>query len=148
MKTDELTGPPLALWVARSLGWKIEREDDENPESDLIGWGHAGGPHSFGPCGFRPDLNWKDGGPLLDRLMASGEWCIQPWDDSFRIAPGCTVIISNYTLGGEYYDAHDVPVKSGNKAPRMDFITPTLLQAVCQATVASIYGPNVPNGAP
>lgn len=146
MKTDELAGAQLALWVALALKLEDAGLSDDGLECLYV---HHEEPGDDGWwTEFRPHLDWGTVGPLLDRLMASGEWCIQPWDASLGIAPGCTVMISNYTLGGDSYDAHDVPVKHGNKAPRMDFITPTLLQAVCQATVASVYGPNVPNGAP
>lgn len=142
MRTNELTGEQLALWVARAANIKLMADMPPRLE----------GCFDRDACDYEawaPHEDWSQGGPLLDRLMASGEWHIEPWNDTgLGIAPGCTVMISNYMLGGPSYDAHDVPVKEGNTAPRMDFVTPALLQAVCQAIVASVYGPNVPDGAP
>lgn len=61
LKVAELTGAKLAEWVARAQGWRIE-----NDEGEIVCWDPLGGVHSFGQFGYRPDLNWADGGPIID----------------------------------------------------------------------------------
>lgn len=66
MKVAELEGHLLAEWVARANDWKVERDGD-HPGAELICWDDAGIPHSFGEYGYRPDLKWEQGGPIIER---------------------------------------------------------------------------------
>lgn len=66
MKTSELSGPLLAEWVARAQGWLVAPSDDQDQTSALMCW-EPGREASFGEFGYRPDLNWAQGGPIIER---------------------------------------------------------------------------------
>ena len=68
MLTAELTGALLAEWVARANGWKVEL-DGAHDSAQLICWTDEGIPRSFGECGYRPDLKWEFGGPIIERAQ-------------------------------------------------------------------------------
>jgi hypothetical protein len=61
-RVADLEGANLALWVARAIGWRIEYEG-----AKPICYDDQGSVYSFGKCGFRPDLNWSQGGPIIER---------------------------------------------------------------------------------
>jgi hypothetical protein len=121
MRVSELSGALLAEWVARANGWKVERDGDDE-EAGLICWDGNGEPFSFGELGYRPDLNWAQGGPLLDKFdvaflrgAATGEICA-------FIGP----------VGPSEFDE--------------DWMTgPDRLIAAGRAIVASVYGDTVPD---
>lgn len=139
MKVSELSGPLLREWVARANGWKIERDGD-HADAELICWGEQGEPFSFGEYGYCPDKNWAQGGPLVDKLIATGNWQIEPWDYE-EIEPG-SVLVTNYHIDSQDFDANDVPI-GGHNMPRMDFVAPDVLTGVCRATIANKYGDEV-----
>lgn len=120
MKVSELHGAELAQWVARAEGYKVEREDLGNRRfGDFIAWlGDV--PASFGDSGFRPDKNWSQGGPIIDKMPRLR---IQQNDDGYAVQvfndPNC--LIATYGYGK------------------------TILIAAMRCKVTSVFGPEVPD---
>lgn len=118
MKTSELTGADLALWVAKAKGWRIEHED-----GGPVCYGPSGYVGSFTEYGYRPDLKWEQGGPLIAQFNIELDrdkrkvWSahIREWVGSWR-----------YIAGAE----GDTP-----------------LEAVCRAVVEMAFGEDVPDEA-
>jgi len=134
MKVAELEGEALAEWVARAAGYPVQKDSGtltvELPFNPWVA--------SFGPHGFRPDLNWSQGGPLLDRF----EVCIGRGESS------------EYEVIREPFDG-DSP-RPGRRIDRRYAIArlfgredkhqgDTALIAGCRAIVASVYGAEVPD---
>jgi hypothetical protein len=115
MKTSELTGSKLAEWVARANAWTVER-DGEFPEAEYICVEPNGDVHSFGKFGYRPDLNWSQAGPIIERSIDQLEHS--------STDPGFTWNATN--------DQGDV------------YWGDTALEAAMRAYVASKYGANLP----
>ena len=115
MKVSELTGAKLAQWVALALGYKIERDGRE-----LVVYLPTGEPCSFGPHGWRPDLNWAHGGPIIqsEDICTAGNR-------------------ASYSLDALYHGDTPPAVYDGA----------TKLQAAMRAFVASKYGEEVPDAA-
>lgn len=70
-KVSELEGGLLAHAAALACGYRVERED---PTLEIwVVWfpaderGTLGPVSSFGPFGWRPDMKWVHGGPIIDR---------------------------------------------------------------------------------
>ena len=70
-KVSELEGGLLAHAAALACGYRVERED---PTLEIwVVWfpadekGTLGPASSFGPFGWRPDMKWVHGGPIIDR---------------------------------------------------------------------------------
>lgn len=139
MKVAELEGPKLAEWAARAQLWHVEPEDGK-PGGDLVVHPPDGVPRSFGEFGYRPDLNWSQGGPVVDRLIESGYWQIEPWEG--REWPRANTVNAR-----NYAGVVDSGVESlgNNTMPRADFPAPTVLVAACRALVFSVYGAEVPD---
>lgn len=130
MKVADLTGALLAEWVARANGWKVERDGD-HPAAELICWDDHGAPHSFGEYGYRPDKNWAEGGPVIERekidLMhveysgpAMGGSPGEPWN----------AMMKNLSIDNPDWDS-----MSG----------PTPLIAAMRAYIGSRFGSDVPD---
>lgn len=83
MKTSELEGSKLAEWVARANGWDVVRESGA-ADAEWICW-NGGDVHSFGAYGYRPEMNWAQGGPLIERERIAIEpvtgslWSAEKW---------------------------------------------------------------------
>jgi len=140
MKVAELEGAQLALWVARAVGYPILTDGDSpTVELPFDPW-----VASFGPHGFRPDLNWSQGGPVVDRLIKSGHWRIEPWVPEFGIGEGCTVMLCNYE---SVYENHDYFQRQlgGNDMEPASLMASTVQLAACRALVFSVYGAEVPD---
>jgi hypothetical protein len=75
MRTSELTGAKLREWVARAQGWKVEIDVDS-----LICFDESGTAHSFGEFGYCPDVNWAQGGPIIERERINLTW-LEPSDE-------------------------------------------------------------------
>lgn len=74
-KTSELTGALLAHAVALAAGYKVKRDCAEwavwlPPEATPDGCPV----HSFGAHGYRPDMRWEHGGPIIEREHLRVEW--------------------------------------------------------------------------
>lgn len=68
-KVSDLEGPLLARAVALALnGWRVYR-DGPDPSGEWIC--QDGAVHSFGRYGFRPDVRWEHGGPIIERERIS-----------------------------------------------------------------------------
>lgn len=102
MKTRELASEQLAEWVARANGWRVEPEElPDNPAP--ICWEPNGDVHSFSEFGYRPDLNWAQGGPIIERehielLFDGANWGVPTWlyggDSMEWAANGSTPLIA------------------------------------------------------
>lgn len=71
LKTKDLSGERLAEWVARANGWKVALDGDHD-DAEMVCWEPNGIVQSFSVFGYRPDRNWSQGGPILERLMMDG----------------------------------------------------------------------------
>lgn len=104
MNARELTGEALAVWVVRAQGWLICHHPDALSAhyADVVGGfiGYIGGDY---PTQYRPDINWSQGGTIIEResiaisrqLYSDGslrEWCAHPSGDhdSFLVLTGAT----------------------------------------------------------
>lgn len=153
MKVSELSGPLLGLWVARALGYELVDDHTQiglaaaDRRSPVIFYSDAGvlsvaGNGLMGKWG--PSTNWAQGGPLLDELIATGHWQVEPWD-SQTIATG-SVLVTNFHFTSEDFEPVVLPLGDHNM-PRMDFVASDVLTGVCRAKVAIAYGDEVPNEA-
>ncbi|MDF2461881.1 MAG: hypothetical protein K0Q43_116 [Ramlibacter sp.] len=71
MKTSELSGPVLAYMAAIAEGWTCYWTDS----AEQGDWLHPSGtPHGqrVHRASFRPDLDWSQGGTVIDRMMDEG----------------------------------------------------------------------------
>jgi hypothetical protein len=94
IKVAELTGAKLAEWVARAQVWRIETD-----EGEIVCYEPQGGVHSFGQFGYRPDLNWAEGGAIIERErielhLSGGEWYAQVQTKKWNGADGKTALIA------------------------------------------------------
>lgn len=65
---NELEGEALRLAVARAEGFRVDREDDEGSWCVWFPVGHRQYPcRSVTQHGWRPDVDWADGGPIIER---------------------------------------------------------------------------------
>lgn len=117
MKTSELTGRKLREWVARAQGWKVELDVDS-----LICFDEVGTPHSFGEFGFCPDVNWAQGGPIMDAERIS-----------------LLTITVNMGTAPPAWAANIIGMPAPAACGR------TMLEAAMRAFVASKYGDTVPD---
>lgn len=120
MDTSELTGEKLAEWVARAQGWRIDSEGGY-----LLCWTTVGVGRSFSQFGYRPDLNWVEAGPIIERE----EICIEPHAHFIEENGDTQWRAVIYYNAGESYGV------SG----------PTPLIAAMRAYVASKFGDAVPD---
>lgn len=126
MKAQDLTGAKLAQWVALALGYKIERDDGE-----LIVYLPTGEPCSFGPHGWRPDLNWAHGGPIIEQkrivvepLHEIGE---KPeWQCGVMGIYGCEGPEATYWINGNTVLVASMRALVANKYGYEDLPTPTI----------------------
>lgn len=84
-KVSELEGPTLARAVALVNGWRVYR-DGPNPEGEWICEEPNGAVHSFGEHGYRPDVRWEHGGPIIERKRIGvahfqTQWRACAWDN-------------------------------------------------------------------
>lgn len=69
---NELEGEALRLAVARAEGFRVEREDGEDSWCVWFPVGHHRHPcRSLTQHGWRPDVDWADGGPIIERESIS-----------------------------------------------------------------------------
>lgn len=122
MKTADMEGSKLAEFVARANGWIIELEGEET-----ICFDDLGQVHSFGQFGYRPDSNWHEAGPIIERESI----CIFPNIDG-------TWNAYVYPLVKDFYiDSMEISSKCINcKHP---------LIAAMRAYVVSKFGAEVPD---
>lgn len=126
MKTSELEGAQLAEWAARANGWKVERDGD-GPHAELICWDELGVGRSFSKHGYRPDLNWAQGGAIIDREA------IAIYRDEYRDGSG-------------RWDGFSATVPLVKRDPDHTVTSgPTHLVAAMRAYVASKFGATVPD---
>lgn len=64
MRTDELAGAELALWVARTIGLHITCDTWQGPDCDSVLPSEGPGLPMFR---FKPHTDWAQGGPLLEQ---------------------------------------------------------------------------------
>lgn len=117
-----LAGADLVLWVARAQKLNVVR-DGEREDAQWIVYFPNGFCRSFGACGYRPDLNWVDGGPLIDQ-------------HTIAIAKGMNQI----TFPGWHAKVGLVNAYDGDIGRQFG---PTPLIAAMRALVWSVYGDNV-----
>lgn len=135
MKVSELTGPALAEWVARAQGFPIERDS----AGLVCTLPFAPWVASFGEHGYRPDLNWTHGGPLLDKFQVcigrgqSVEYPVHRDIDDTPI-PGVRIEL-------KYATARVLDTEAKYQGD-------TTLIAGMRAIVASVYGSEVPDHPP
>lgn len=128
MKVSDLEGALLDYWVARTGNWPRPRVDDglcwiDVPSCD-------GDPAAALDAAFSPSTDWEIGGPILARMIESGEFCIWEYDG--------VVTVSSHDPEGL---SCKTPADEGVKAARGD--APTLLMAAMRAYVASKFGEEV-----
>lgn len=111
IETAALSGLPLRWMVALAT-----RKEMPNPEQ-FKAWGD-----------FNPDINWRQGGKLLNGLMKKGAWEVR--------SRSRTMTISNYT-------DDMVPVDGDWDTPIISFKGHCLLQISMLAIVAHRFGPKV-----
>lgn len=129
-RVADLEGAALAEWVARAQGWRIEHEG-----GSPICYDEQGSVYSFGKCGFRPDLNWSHGGPLIhckrinivDRAAYDG-----------KFLPGDSMQFAAF-IGDPYQIVDEGGLWFCDCQHGM-----TPLIAAMRAYVASVYGETVP----
>jgi hypothetical protein len=80
MKTSELTGAKLDLWVARAL----ELEPIIGEPEGFFFWNDDNGLHSGW---FAPSTDWAQGGPLIALHKINLECPIGDWYASIKIGP-------------------------------------------------------------
>jgi hypothetical protein len=128
MRVADLEGALLDYWVAKAEGDRLVRiigaEEHERCETrfgEKWSWNR-----------FMPSRAWMDGGPILARMIESGEFCI--WES------GGIITMRNY-------DAECTPCKQPMDwdQPEITGEGPTLLIAAMRAYVASKYGDEVPD---
>jgi hypothetical protein len=128
MKTSELTGADLALWVARAQGICLH----DAPHSKSCGnWGTdytctaCGKDPTDGPTltSWRPHESWAQGGPLLDECK-------------MHVAPP----VPDYDGDGWTAD-----LLSKHHGRYISISGATALQAICRAYVACHFGDTVPD---
>lgn len=144
MKASELEGALLDYWVAKAEDLAVDfrysryapvdsrppEREDEPFYAHVIEEGWAAYPEGF-PRAFGPSIDWAQGGPLLARMIESGEYCV--WENY-----EC-VTVSNHDPEGipcKEPRREDVPEATGN--------APTLLVAMCRALVMAKFGADVP----
>lgn len=110
LKVQDLDGPLLARAVALALGMKVEN----NFPHDWIVHTDADGVRSFGPCGWRPDIDWNIGGPLIEGNRIDVSHCHGP--------------------DGDWIAFHDAETEYGK----------TYLVAAMRVLVASHFGQTMP----
>lgn len=118
-----LAGADLALWTARAQKLNVVR-DGEQDGAPWIVYFPNGFCKSFGLYGYRPDLNWVDGGPLIDQYIiavakGANQICFPGWHAKVGLVNA--------------YDG-DIGRQFG----------PMPLIAAMRALVWSVYGDNVP----
>lgn len=67
---SELTGADLARWVARAQQLNVVR-DGERDDAPWAVYFPNGFCKSFGEHGYRPEKNWEEGGPIIERANIS-----------------------------------------------------------------------------
>lgn len=116
MKTSELTGAALALWVARAIGQ--EATISLNDRCFML----EGGVKAYW---FKPHEDWSQGGPLLEK---------------HRIETSPTYAFDGVTVTG--WSAMMFNDTNSPHLPAYD-VGPTLLVAAMRVLVASVYGDTV-----
>lgn len=133
MKVDELEGAQLAAWVARAQGFTVLL-DGAGLVVDLP---FAPWVASFEEFGYRPDMNWSQGGPLLDK---------------YEVIIG-RAQSSDYEVVRDQLDGSAMPGRRQDRkyaiARMIDteakYRGNTALIAGMRAIVASVYGSEVPD---
>ncbi|WP_195763439.1 phage protein NinX family protein [Duganella guangzhouensis] len=128
---SELTGTDLALWVARAQKLNVVRDGDQSNGLWIVYFPN-GFCSSFGEHGYRPDLNWEHGGPLIEKYEI-GFGILQ------GIAPKDETDIVRWRCCGW----HARVLAGADGGPRKEGATPLI--AAMRALVASVYGKNVPD---
>lgn len=124
MKTAELTGPLLALWVARAAKHHVDEHSGVYDAREGIYLGHIGG--SIQP--FAPHEDWAQAGRIIERekiaIIHRAEFS-EPWQ---------AIVDPVFAGGWEIY---------GSSKQNGDGNGPTPLIAAMHAFVASVYGADV-----
>lgn len=76
MKTSELTGALLDLWVARAEGQKVFAYRTPDGVLDHLVTAHM----SFGNGKYAPSTDWAQGGPIIDREKIALKFDATSWD--------------------------------------------------------------------
>lgn len=127
-KVSELKGPLLRRAVAMAEGHQLKREES----GELAVWFKPGS--GLGPCaslseyGYCPDINWQQGGPIIEReriSILSARLGYGAWGAAFRA--GC-----------EYHVTDDLTYEDAREQEG-----PTPLIAAMRAYVASKFGDTI-----
>jgi len=129
MKVSELDGATLDYWVAKAEGaTRVHIATDEKGDFAVAEFTIDSGTKFTSP--YFPSTQWSDGGPILARMIESGEFCV--WENY-----EC-VTVSNH-------DPEGIPCKEPSRwdIPESAGRGPTLLIAMCRASVVSKFGEEV-----
>ncbi|HDR9497017.1 TPA: DUF2591 family protein [Burkholderia cepacia] len=119
MKVSELTGIALDYFVCEAAG--MLRMIPGTMEEKL--------------GGYSPSTNWRLGGPIIERMIESGEFCVYEYNG--------IVTVSNH-------DPEGLPCKdpASENIARIEGQASTLLIAAMRAFVASKFGDEVDDAQP
>lgn len=135
MKTADLTGALLALWVARAQGRDVRANAYGywvvRASAGLPFEGYIGEESGALAPKFSPHEDWAQGGPIIER-----EHICTAHFDNFLDDRKPVKWRAGYVDGEGYFSSLD-----------LGFASPTLLVAAMRAYVASKYGDTVPDEA-
>jgi hypothetical protein len=142
MKVSDLEGVRLDYWVARADGYAdgtvseaAEALDGESdPRIFTTSAGNLRIARKDTVAAWAPSTDWAQGGPLLARMVESGEYCVWEYDGVVTVSnrdPECT---PNKRLENGELDWEGESVLGEG---------PTLLIAAMRAFVSSKYGEEV-----
>lgn len=117
MKTSELTGALLDIWVAKAEGWQVLGVKPEGAVSEMIRVKTA--PDAEESL-FSPSVFWHDGGPIIEREGISPMRWEVPND------------------AGDLWTARNLTATVHQSGP-------TALIAAMRTYVASVFGEEVPD---
>jgi len=124
MKVAELEGALLDYWAGRAYGLEergLRTDGTATSYVDMqLGIGNR--------VPFSPSTDWAQAGPILARMIESGEFCV--WEHKG------TVVVSNH-------DPESMPCNGDWNSPDVRGEGSTLLLAAMQALVASKFGEKV-----
>lgn len=139
MKTAELTGALLDLWVAKAEGFEILVSKSKSRAGLMVWDGYHGFPqskwllHDTAVSSYSPSTDWSIGGPIIERERIVLITSPINWNEGLReyTEVGFTAYINFYLRHG-----HDA---SGD----FSGVGPTMLIAAMRAYVTSKFGEEV-----